>query len=424
MNIGITGMGVYIPYYFIKRETIAAQWDAKAVKGVRSLCNADEDSVTMAAEAAVNCIRGRNRENIDGLFFASTTAPYMEKAHSSVLAKACDLSEEVQIADYMSSTRAGLFAMKSAYNAVKAEVCRNILVTSADERNGYPKSQQEMMFGDAGASVLIGSENVAATIEGWESVNIEIHDSWRNVKDDYVRTGESRFVKSKGYTFALVKAIKRLLAKKEINIQNVTKVILPTSNFKEHLGVAKMIGFTPDQIQDPLLMEIGDCGTAQPILLLAAALEEAKEGDMIILAAYGSGADAMLLKVTDHVSGLPHKGFIKKYLESRRELKGYPRFLSFRGLLEAEPGEPFKISPSGANYWRDQNSILSLHGSKCKKCGQTMFPVNRICYCCHSKDEYEEVRLYDRRFKLFTYSIDRLAGRSDDPMIGQNHPEG
>lgn len=48
-----------------------------------------------------------------------------------------------------------------------------------------------------------------------------------------------------------------------------------------------------------------------------------------------------------------------------------------------------------------------------------MFPINRICYSCHSKDEYEEIRLYERGFKLFTYSIDRLAGRSDDPTIGQ-----
>ena len=319
----------------------------------------------------------------------------------------------------MASTRAGLFAVKAAYNAVKAEDCRNVLITSADTRNGYPKSQLEMMFGDAAAAVMVGSENVIAEIANYESVNVEIHDAWRNVKDDYVRTGEGRFVKSKGYSYALIKAVKQLMAKAGITAEDVSKIILPTSNFKEHMGIAKATGFSPEKVQDPLMMDVGDCGTAQPLLLLAAALANAKEGDMIIWSAYGSGADAMLLKVTAQVSELKNKNQIGKYLNSRRELKGYPRFLSFRGLMEAEPGEPFKINPSGSNYWRDQNSILSLHGSKCKKCGQIMFPINRICYCCHSKDEYEEVRLYDRQFKLFTYSIDRLAGRSDDPMIGQ-----
>lgn len=419
MGIGITSIGVYLPYYYIKRETIAKQWDAKPPKGVRSLCNADEDSVTMAAEAAINCLYGAEREEIDGLFFASTTAPYAEKSHASILAKVCDLSNSVQISDHLASTRAGLFAVKAAYNAVKAGSGRNILVTSADTRNGYPKSQQELMFGDAGAAVLVGAENVAVSIEAWESVNVEIHDIWRNADDDYVRTGESRFIKSKGYTYALTAAVRALMAGQGLSPEDVAKVILPASSFKEHLAVAKAAGFGPEKVQDPLLMQVGDCGTAQPLLLLAAALENAKEGDLIIWAAYGSGADAVLLKVTDKIRELKNVGMLQKYMDSRRELQGYPRFLSFRGLLEAEPGEPFKINPSGSNYWRDQNSILSLHGSKCRKCGQIMFPINRVCYSCHSKDDFDEVRLYDHKFKLFTYSIDRLAGRSDDPIIGQ-----
>jgi len=418
MEIGIVGTGIYIPYYYIKRETIAAQWDARAAHGVRSLCNADEDSVTMAAEAAIHSIEGIGREHIDGLYFASTTAPYAEKAHSSILARVCDLSDSTEIADFMASTRAGAMAVKAAYNAVKAGTCKNVIVTSADQRNGYPKSQQEQMFGDAAAAVVIGSENVAASIEAWETVNVEIHDAWRNRKDDYVRTGESRFARSKGYTYALVEVMKTIMSSRNLCPNDISRVILPASNVKEQLSAAKAAGFVPEQVQDPFLMQVGDCGTAQPALLLAAALENASPGELILWTSYGSGADAILLKVTERIETLK-KEQIQKYLDSRQELKGYPRFLSFRGLLEAEPGEPYKINPSASNYWREQKSILSLHGSRCKKCGQIMFPINRICYSCHSKDEFEEICLYDREFKLFTYSIDRLAGRSDDPMIGQ-----
>lgn len=419
MKVGITGTGIYVPYYYIKRETIASQWDAKGAKGVRSLCNADEDSVTMAAEAAVNCLRGADRETVDGLYFASTTAPYAEKSHASILAKVCDLADSCDVADFLATTRAGMSAVKAAYSAVNAGTCRNVLITSADQRNGYPKSQLEQMFGDAGAALMVGTERVVATIEGFTTCNIEIHDAWRNQKDDYVRTGEGRFVKSKGYTKGLVTALKRLMESYGIGAGDVSRVILPSSSFKEHIGVAKALGFTPEKVQDPLLMNIGDCGTAQPLLLLAAALEEARPGDVLLWSAYGSGAEAMLLKVTEEVERLPNRGMLNRYLTARRELTGYPRFLSFRGLVEAEPGEPYKINPSGTIYWREQNCILPLHGSRCRKCGQIMFPINRICYSCHSKDEYDEVRLYERQFKLFTYSIDRLAGRSDDPMIGQ-----
>lgn len=419
MSIGITGTGVYIPYYFISRATIAQQWDAAPRKGVRSLCNADEDSVTMAAEAATNCLRAVGREGVDGLFFASTTAPYAEKSHASILAKVCDLPDSCETADFLAATRAGLSAVRSAYASVKAGLCRSVLVAGADQRNGYPKSQQEMNFGDAAAALTIGSDKVLAEIAEFESVGVEIHDSWRNVKDDYLRSGEGRFVKSKGYSYALKEVVKRLMSRRNLTAQSISKLILPGETAKEQLGTAKALGFSPEQLQDSLLESVGDCGTAQPLLLLTAALETARPGDLILCCAYGSGAEATLLKVTENVPEMRNRGELGKYLSARRELSGYPRFLSFRGLIEAEPGEPYKINPSGSAYWREQNSILSLHGSRCRKCGQIMFPINRICYCCHSKDDFDEVRLYDRSFSLFTFSIDRLAGRSDDPVIGQ-----
>jgi 3-hydroxy-3-methylglutaryl CoA synthase len=419
MGIGITRIGVYIPYYAIKREVIAKQWEDRPQKGERSLCNADEDSVTMAVEAAVNSIYGMDRGCLDGLFFASVTAPYGEKSHAVLMSKACDLPDLADVADFTGSTRGATEAVKAAYNAVKAGSNRNIIVTSADCRNAYPKSAQEQLFGDAAAAVVIGSEDVAAEIIASVSMNNEICDVWRNSKDDYVRLGEDRFIKSKGYTFSMTAVIKTLLNKTSTEIAAIDKFVLSATDFKEHLGVAKALGIPAEKIQDPLMLQIGDCGTAQPILLLAAVLARAKAGETILWASYGNGADALLLRVTSKIDDLPGKDQLGQYLATRRYLEAYPRFLSFRGLLEAVPGEPYKISPSTTMYWRDRNCILSFHGSRCKKCGLTMFPVNRICYDCHSKDEYEEVRLYERPFKLFTYSIDQLAGRSDDPMIGQ-----
>ena len=51
---------------------------------------------------------------------------------------------------------------------------------------------------------------------------------------------------------------------------------------------------------------LGDTGTAQPLLLLAAALERAKPGDLILLAGYGDGADACLLRATDAIARYRH----------------------------------------------------------------------------------------------------------------------
>ena len=419
MNIGITATGVYIPYYVMKRETIAKQWSDRGLKGERSLCNADEDSVTMAVEAAVNCLQNEKREVVDGLYFASVTAPYAEKSHSVLIAKVCDLKNTADTADFSGGTRAGMTAVKAAYHAINSGSSNSILVTSADSRNGYPKSQQEQLFGDAAAALLIGKEEVIAAIESTMSFNVEITDIWRNAKEDYVQTGEGRFIKTAGYTYAVVNCVKRFLAKEDLSVNDISTFIFPAQDLKDPAAIAKAVGVQPEKVQDPLMLQVGDCGVAQPLLMLSAALENVKPGDRILWASYGNGTDVILLRVTEEILKWKNKGQLKRYIDTRQYLEAYPRFLSFRGLLEAVPGEPFKISPSTTVYWRDQNSILSLHGSKCKKCGQIMFPINRICYSCHSKDEYDEIRLYDRQFKLFTYSIDQLAGRSDDPVIGQ-----
>ena len=51
------------------------------------------------------------------------------------------------------------------------------------------------------------------------------------------------------------------------------------------------------------------------------------------------------------------------------------------------------------------------------------FPVQRVCYNCRSKDDYEEVRVSDMTGKVFTFTRDNLGGRSDDPVIIQTVAE-
>ena len=68
--------------------------------------------------------------------------------------------------------------------------------------------------------------------------------------------------------------------------------------------------------------------------MLVAALEEAKAGDRILVASYGSGCDAFLLRVTEEIqrSKGDRRG-VSGYLNSKRPLSNYARYLSYRGLL-------------------------------------------------------------------------------------------
>lgn len=421
MKLGIQSVGAYLPYRYLTRAALSAAWGGKRGKGEKSVADVDEDSVTMAVEAAMGCFRFFQREELDGLYFASTTGPYSEKLHSALIAVACDLEDnKIYTADFAASTRAGTNALRSALDAAGAVPGRSILVTAADARNGFPKSPQESGFGDGAAAVVIGGgEGLMAQIDYVTSVNEEINDYWRNAGEPYTRHAEGRFCDEEGYLREMTLVLKKLFQETGLDPKDFDRVVLAAQNEKLQQKAAAKAGFVPEQLVDTLLLNAGDTGAAQALLGLVNALEQARPGERILLADYGSGATAMVLTVCEGVAALHKRRQISRYLASRTELDSYARFLSWRGIAPAEPGGAFKLPASTAQTWREQNINIRLHGSVCKKCGAALYPVSRVCDACGSKDEYDEFRASDHICKLYTFSVDQYAGRSDDPLIIQ-----
>lgn len=416
--LGIQSVGVYVPYFRLSRDLIAKAWGRGSFKGERSVANNDEDCITMSVEAALNCLNETNQHEVDGLFFASTSAPYKEKSCAGLVATVCDLGSQIITADFANSLRASTAALRTALDTVKASSAKKILVTAADCRLGYPGSDQEQLFGDGAAALMIGDRDVIAELEAYCAINYEIMDVWRNDNDIFVRTGENRFIVSEGYNVCMQQVVSGVLKQAGLKPGEIKKIILSSPDLRSSLSVARGLGFDiTSQLQDALMLQVGNCGTAQPLMLLVAALEEADPGDRLLLAAYGDGADAFIFRVTDQIRKMKGTNGIKRFLDKKMMLPSYERYLSYRGVLEVVPGEPFRLFPSNAAYWRDQKSILRFYGSRCKKCGASAFPIQRVCYACGSLDEYEEIRFGRKKGKLFTYSIDYLAGRSDDPVV-------
>ncbi len=418
--IGITAYGAYIPAFRLSRDLMAKAWGRGSTGGERSIANNDEDSATMAVEAVFDCLQESKRSDMGGLFFASTTAPYREKEISSLVATTADFPIEILTADFANGLRAGAAALRAALDAVASGSAKNLLVVASDCRMGYPQSESEQAFGDGAAALAIGSSGVIATLEGHYAISNEMMDVWRNADDTFVRSWESRWVLGEGYSNLMEQALSGLMKKKGLDAKKVNLVAFPAPDARTHRRLAQTLGFdSKTQVVDPLLGQVGDCGAAHPLMLLVSALEAAKPGDMILLGAYGNGAEAFLFKATGEIGQLKARRGIKGWLQSKLPLPTYEKYLSYRGVLETQPGDPFRLLPSATAYWRDISSILRFHGSKCKNCGTLAFPIQRVCYSCRTKDSFEEVRLSDKRGKVFTFSLDNLAGRSDDPVVVQ-----
>jgi len=90
---GILAYGAYIPKRRLQRAAIHAanKWFAPGLgglaKGERAAANWDEDAVTMAVEAARDCLTGLDRAEVQGLTLASTTLPFADRLNAGIVKK-------------------------------------------------------------------------------------------------------------------------------------------------------------------------------------------------------------------------------------------------------------------------------------------------------------------------------------------------
>ena len=405
---GIVSYGAYIPRFRYGKET--AGWGMPIEKPV---ANYDEDSITMAVAAGFDCINGLDRDAIDGLIFATTTPPYTEKQGAAAIAAAVDLGRNILTNDITNSLRAGTLALRAALDAVTAGSANQVMVTAADCRMGIPRSEVDQSSGDGAAAILVGNKGVIANVIGSYTVSEELIDLWRAEGDKYVRTWEDRFVYDTGYLALLPEAVSGLLKKMNLTPKDITKAAFYGPTARRHTEMIRKLGLNPSQVQDPLFSGMGNTGAAYSLMLLVAALEGAKPGDKILVASYGDGADALLLEVTPAIKKVSPRRGIKGNLAWKRILPAMVNWASQRVPGIDIPGLG---TPSISARWRERETIDRLHAGKCLSCGLVQFPKQRICSRCHTKDNWETVRLSDKKGKVFTFSLDMVAGGIDMPL--------
>ncbi|MBN1566778.1 MAG: OB-fold domain-containing protein [Acidobacteria bacterium] len=417
---GITSIGAYIPMYRLSLEEITRFWRIKGAGGEKAVAGFDEDSITMAVAAALDCMK-RSNELPQGLYFATTTNAYREKQGAAVIASAIDLKRESLTSDFTNSLRAATIAMRSAVDAVKGGSAKSILVTASDARLGGPQGRNEQILGDGAAAIIIGSGQTIADIEDTHSIFNDFTDYWRNSRDEFIQSAEGRFIDANGYMPTMQETISGLMKKHSLSAKDFSKIVFYATDLKEQAELTKRLGFDKAQVQDPLFAQIGNTGAAAAFMMLVAALEEAKAGDRILFAGYGDGCDAFILRATKDIDRARAGQTMKDRL-ARRAAVDYGKYLNWRNLVPIEAMNlPARSEPHLATRWRDRRNVSALYGVRCKKCGTPQIhPIGqniRICAVCQAKDDFEEYRFSDKKGKLFSYAIDQLQPTKNPPGL-------
>ena len=406
---GIIDIGVHLPWRRLSGKEAGMAW-GRPGGGERAVASYDEDSATMAISAALKCIGACSPHEIDALHFVSVSPPYAEKSSASLVAAAADLGNGIRTGDHGGSLRAGTGALLSALDAVKAGTSRLSLVCAADVRAAPPGSMLEMGFGDAGAAVLVGGENVVAELLASVSLSQEILDTWRTDEQKTVRTGDARFNRIEAFAKCTLEACKAVLAKAGVEAKQIAKAVITSPDGKGHGAVAKPLGLDPKAVVDPRTDALGMLGTAQPFISLAAALENAVIGDKILLACYGDGCDAMVFEVKPKIQQFKEG----KRLASSTAPLGYVKFLAYKKMLSECGGESNAFA-SQIQASREAPISLRFHGKKCQACGTINTLSLRVCPHCGTRDRFDDIHLA-KKGVVNTYTQEHYFPTPEPPV--------
>src|SRR5262245_22976875 len=427
-TVGITAYGAYLPRLRRKAMAAANVWANPGIvaqgKGERAMANWDEDAVTMAVEAARDALPIgadpiKARRHVDALYFASTTMPFADRQNAGIVASALTLSEDIHSVDITGSQRAGVSALIAAAEKVKAGSSKAALVATGDRRKTRAGAVQEFQFGDGAAAFVFGSDNVAAKFLGSHSVSVDFVDHFRGEAEEYDYNWEERWIRDEGFTKIVPKAVRGLLNKTGVSASAVDHFILPCLFAKLDQQITKMCDIDPAKVRDNLGANVGECGTSHALLMLAQALEDAKPGQKILVAAFGQGCDAVLFEVTSNIDKTRPKHGVKGWLARRKEETNYQKWLSFNGLIEMEKGmraEKDNKTALSVTY-RKRDMLFGLVGGKCEKCGTAQFPRTRICVNpnCRAVDEQKPFSFAELKGKILSWSADYLTYSQDPP---------
>jgi len=330
-DVGIIGYGAYVPRYRLPASEVSRVWleghgglpvQEKSVPGL------DEDTVTMAIEAARNALARAQiaPQALRAVWVGSESHPYAVKPTSTIVAEAIGATPQVSAADWEFACKAGTEAMQAAIAFVGSGMADYAMAIGMDTAQARPGDALEYTASAGGAAYIIGPrEESLAYLEGSYSYVTDTPDFFRRAYRHYPEHG-GRFTGTPAYF-------------KHVTSADYSAAVFHQPNTKFPQRVAKMLGFGQEQIQTGLLApQVGNTYAGSSMLGLTAILDAARPGDRILLASFGSGAgsDAFSFVVTEGIEGRRAMAPSTQAYVARRKPVDYALYVRYRKKLQVD----------------------------------------------------------------------------------------
>ena len=339
---GIIGYGVYIPLHRIMTEDIASVWgrDVDSVKNgllvnEKPVPFIDEDTVTMGVEASLNALkRARiNPHDIGAIYSGSESPAYAVKPNASIIANSVGMSQNYTGADVEFACKAGTAALQMVMGMVNSKMIKYGIAVGADAAEYSVENVGDQSTGAGSAAFILGNDENESIAEIKETVSYtsDTPDFWRRPMMRYPTHAE-RFTGEPAYFNHTINATKLLMGKLGLKPSDINHVAFHTPNGKFPSRVAKMLGFSNEQLKAGFVVDkIANTYSAATLISLASILDVAKPNEKIIATSFGSGAgsDSFYIEVKGKIEEKRNLARNTQYYLDRKKYIDYATYCKY-----------------------------------------------------------------------------------------------
>ncbi|MDG1043061.1 MAG: ketoacyl-ACP synthase III [Flavobacteriaceae bacterium] len=324
-NSKIIGLGHYVPENIVTNDDLSKimdttdEWiqERTGIKERRWAKPGDGQSTfTMGLEAAKKAISnsGIEKEAIDLIVFATLSPDYYFPGPGVQIQEALKI-DTVAALDIRAQCSGFVYSISVADQFIKTGMYKNVLVIGSElQSHGIDKSTRgrsiSVIFGDgAGAAVLTREEDLTKGIlsthihsEGKHALELATEAPGMGTRwvTDIIKDNDPEDFSYRPYMngqFVFKHAVKRFsevisegLQKNSLDVSDIDMLIPHQANLRISQFIQKRFGLSDDQVYNNI-QNYGNTTAASIPIALSEAHEQGKinAGDMVVLAAFGSG---------------------------------------------------------------------------------------------------------------------------------------
>jgi hydroxymethylglutaryl-CoA synthase len=379
----------------VQAAEVGKAW-GRGGRGQAAVCAPDEDTLTLAAEAAGRALAasGLQTDIVDGLWWGTTRPPFAEGPSHAVLARALRLSHRAGGALCSGSPHAGMEALLGAADAIGAGSARVALVVASDALVPGTGTGFEARAGAGAAAIVLVSFGGGASLGARVTRTHPFLDRYRGDGEPATRDLYDPRLFREEIFLPILREVGEQLGTDDARAWS-----LPDPDGRLGASAAKELGVS-ELASGPVYATVGDTGAAAPLLGAIGAL--GAPGPVAVVGFGGGRATGIEITVKEGVAGADA---VAGVLEGGREVT-YADVLRSRGQL-IPSGETVQmgVPPGSAQFVRGADEMLGLLGARCVDCGTINTPPSIHPHCTSCGSAKFVLEALARRGRVHTFVV-------------------